>query len=134
VRDEKEMAQATQQARIHQIKAAVDEAKREGFPTSSEEKEQYFLEQVSTGEALGASCMPPTDSKSISLYLCRRTKNHSWGRNRRTITYFIIAIAENLIEAALAFYKALKVYPNPSDLIGIYDKTVAKVRSCDPAQ
>jgi len=31
-----------------------------------------------------------------------------------------------VIEAALAFYKALKVYPTPSDLINIYDKTVAK--------
>jgi hypothetical protein len=27
------------------------------------------------------------------------------------------------VEAALCFYKALKVYPQPSDLITIYDKT-----------
>jgi import receptor subunit TOM20 len=31
------------------------------------------------------------------------------------------------VEAALCFYKALKVYPQPSDLITIYDKTVPKV-------
>ncbi|KAG9237793.1 mitochondrial import receptor subunit tom-20 [Amylocarpus encephaloides] len=30
------------------------------------------------------------------------------------------------LEAALCFYKALKVYPQPPDLISIYDKTVAK--------
>ncbi|KAK2752887.1 hypothetical protein FQN54_008040 [Arachnomyces sp. PD_36] len=30
------------------------------------------------------------------------------------------------IDAALAFYKALKVYPQPKDLITIYDKTVPK--------
>ncbi|RAL65628.1 hypothetical protein DID88_005300 [Monilinia fructigena] len=30
------------------------------------------------------------------------------------------------IEAALCFYKALKVYPQPNDLISIYDKTVPK--------
>jgi import receptor subunit TOM20 len=30
------------------------------------------------------------------------------------------------IESALAFYKALKVYPTPNDLISIYDKTVDK--------
>merc|ERR1712225_58091 len=30
------------------------------------------------------------------------------------------------VEAALCFYKALKVYPTPSDLITIYDKTVPK--------
>ncbi|WEW56970.1 mitochondrial import receptor subunit tom20 [Emydomyces testavorans] len=30
------------------------------------------------------------------------------------------------IQAALAFYKALKVYPSPKDLITIYDRTVPK--------
>ncbi|KAI0811633.1 mitochondrial import receptor subunit tom-20 [Xylaria sp. FL0064] len=30
------------------------------------------------------------------------------------------------IDTALAFYKALKVYPTPRDLISIYDKTVDK--------
>ncbi|MCJ1275757.1 hypothetical protein MMC21_003560 [Puttea exsequens] len=30
------------------------------------------------------------------------------------------------VEAALCFYKALKVYPQPKDLIAIYDKTVSK--------
>ncbi|KAI1491476.1 mitochondrial import receptor subunit tom-20 [Biscogniauxia mediterranea] len=30
------------------------------------------------------------------------------------------------LDAALAFYKALKVYPSPEDLITIYDKTVDK--------
>jgi hypothetical protein len=30
------------------------------------------------------------------------------------------------VEAALCFYKALKVYPQPRDLISIYDKTVPK--------
>ncbi|MCJ1370912.1 hypothetical protein MMC20_002126 [Loxospora ochrophaea] len=30
------------------------------------------------------------------------------------------------VEAAICFYKALKVYPQPRDLIGIYDKTVPK--------
>lgn len=35
-------------------------------------------------------------------------------------------IGTDQIEAALAFYKALKVYPQPKDLISIYDKTVPK--------
>lgn len=30
------------------------------------------------------------------------------------------------MDAALCFYKALKVYPQPRDLINIYDKTVPK--------
>lgn len=36
-------------------------------------------------------------------------------------------IGSDNVEAALCFYKALKVYPQPSDLITIYDKTVPKV-------
>ncbi|KAI7295371.1 hypothetical protein KC315_g18974, partial [Hortaea werneckii] len=30
------------------------------------------------------------------------------------------------VDAALCFYKALKVYPQPRELISIYDKTVPK--------
>jgi len=33
---------------------------------------------------------------------------------------------EKVVDAALCFYKALKVYPQPKDLISIYDKTVPK--------
>lgn len=32
------------------------------------------------------------------------------------------------VDAALCFYRALKVYPQPRELISIYDKTVPKVR------
>jgi hypothetical protein len=39
-----------------------------------------------------------------------------------------VAGADN-VEAALCFYRALKVYPNPRELINIYDKTVPKVNS-----
>jgi hypothetical protein len=35
------------------------------------------------------------------------------------------------VEAALCFYRALKVYPNPRELINIYDKTVPKVSPYD---
>ncbi|CAD0088629.1 unnamed protein product [Aureobasidium mustum] len=39
------------------------------------------------------------------------------------------------VDAALCFYKALKVYPQPRELINIYDKTVPKVQpplKCSP--
>lgn len=72
------------------IKAVVDEAKEEGFPVSVEEKEAYFLDQVTMGEQLGAD-------------------------------------PSRAIESALAFYRGLKVYPQPGELINIYDKTVPKV-------
>lgn len=84
-------AEAETQNQREAIKTAVDEAKEDGFPTSVEEKEAYFLDQVTVGEHLGAD-------------------------------------PSRAIEAALAFYKGLKVYPQPGDLIGIYDKTVPKVR------
>ncbi|KAL2120918.1 hypothetical protein VTJ04DRAFT_4945 [Mycothermus thermophilus] len=88
-RAEKVQAEANATARKQAIRDAVDEAKAEGFPTGTEEKEAFFLEQVQEGEQLAAN---------PSKYL----------------------------EAALAFYKALKVYPTPGDLINIYDKTVSK--------
>lgn len=33
----------------------------------------------------------------------------------------------DVVDAALCFYRALKVYPQPRELISIYDKTVPKV-------
>ncbi|KAI9801810.1 MAG: hypothetical protein M1825_003183 [Sarcosagium campestre] len=38
----------------------------------------------------------------------------------------IVAENPDSIEGALCFYKALKVYPTPRDLMSIYDKTVPK--------
>lgn len=54
VRQAKEHAEVETENRRHEIKAAVDEAREEGFPTSVEEKEAYFLDQVTMGEQLGA--------------------------------------------------------------------------------
>lgn len=53
-RADKEQAEAHQQAQRQYIKRAVDDAKEEGFPVSSDEKEAYFLEQVQNGEILGS--------------------------------------------------------------------------------
>ncbi|KAL8685621.1 MAG: hypothetical protein Q9218_007646 [Villophora microphyllina] len=76
-----------QQKRL--IRRLLSEAQEEGFPSSVEEKETYFMTQVGRGEALCQS-------------------------------------ESSFVEAALSFYKALKVYPSPGDLITIYDKTVPK--------
>ncbi|KAK4187104.1 mitochondrial outer membrane translocase complex, subunit Tom20 domain-containing protein, partial [Podospora australis] len=88
-RNANEQATLDAMAQKQAIYAAVDEAKAEGFPTNSEEKEAYFLEQVQAGEIL------QTDPTKAA-------------------------------DAALAFYRALKVYPTPRDLINIYDKTVSR--------
>ena len=50
----KEDAEAETHNKRQTIKQVVDEAKEEGFPTSVEEKEAYFLDQVTVGEQLGA--------------------------------------------------------------------------------
>ncbi|CAM1511360.1 Fc.00g088730.m01.CDS01 [Cosmosporella sp. VM-42] len=85
----KEEAEASMQSQRNQIRAKVEEAKEEGFPTGVEEREAYFNEQVMAGEMLSSD---PT----------------------------------KVLESALAFYKGLKVYPAPGDLIRIYDSTVPK--------
>lgn len=41
-------------------------------------------------------------------------------------------IATKMLDSALAFYKGLKVYPAPGDLIKIYDSTVPKVDAPPP--
>lgn len=105
----REEAEAQGAARREAIKKAVAEAKAEGFPTDLEEKEAYFMGQVSRGESLAADGM---DNSSRFPQLCNHQLTGLPGSRN--------------IEAALAFYKALKVYPQPKDLINIYDKTVPK--------
>lgn len=62
-RAEKDEAEASAQAQRQAIKQAIDDAKEEGFPTSVEEKEAYFLEQVQAGEILG-----PDRTLQASIY------------------------------------------------------------------
>ncbi|RDW69526.1 hypothetical protein BP6252_08546 [Coleophoma cylindrospora] len=85
----KEEAEAHTTRQRQAIRAALQQAKDEGFPIDVEEKEAYFMNEVARGESLSSE---GTDN----------------------------------VEAALCFYKALKVYPQPSDLVTIYDKTVPK--------
>ncbi|CAI5758818.1 unnamed protein product [Candida verbasci] len=66
-------------------KALLEDLKNNPIPTDLTEREQFFMEQVATGE--------------------QKAKDNS-------------------IEAAICFYKALAVYPNPTDILGIYQKTV----------
>lgn len=109
----KEEVEAHGAAQRETIKKAVQQAKDEGFPADLEEKEAYFMSQVARGESLcseGMCCPRPV----IPVYKRQRTS--------------VIDTYSNVdgVEAALCFYKALKVYPQPKDLISIYDKTVPK--------
>lgn len=57
----KEQAEAEGEQQKGAIKAAVNKAKEEGFPTDVEERETYFMNEVGQGEVLGQ------DSESLSL-------------------------------------------------------------------
>ena len=102
-------AQGAQQK--ESIKTAVAAAKEEGFPTDVEDKEAFFMSEVARGETLCQDgTFPLSTIKPTQHYRASLTKHAD----------------SNQVEAALCFYKALKVYPQPSDLISIYDKTVPK--------
>jgi len=58
----------------------------------------------------------PTDPDGKEAYFLEQVQNGE----------LLGADPTKIVDAALAFYKALKVYPTPNDLINIYDKTVAK--------
>jgi len=89
IKEQKQQADADNEAQRRGLKQAVKEAQEEGFPTDVEEKEAFFMNEVARGETL---CQDGGQA----------------------------------VEAALCFYRALKVYPQPRDLISIYDKTVPK--------
>ncbi|KAJ1679534.1 mitochondrial import receptor subunit tom20 [Spiromyces aspiralis] len=69
----------------------VKKVSGETMPATPEEKEKFFMGQVSKGEALAAGG------------------------------------PGNYEEAACCFYRALKVYPNPIELVMIYQKTIPDV-------
>jgi import receptor subunit TOM20 len=51
-RKAKEEDEALGKQQKAEIKAAIEEALEEGFPTDIEEKEAFFLQQISQGEAM----------------------------------------------------------------------------------
>lgn len=51
-RKAKEENEAQGKRQREEIKTAVQEAQDEGFPTDIEEKEAFFLQQISQGEAM----------------------------------------------------------------------------------
>lgn len=58
----------------------------------------------------------PTDAEEKEAYFLEQVQNGE----------ILGADPTKVVEAALAFYKGLKVYPTPGDLINIYDKAVSK--------
>lgn len=62
---------------------------------------------------LAANPLPTDITKKEEFFMLQVATGEQLANNPETKT-----------EAALAFYKALAVYPNPTDIMGIYQKTV----------
>ncbi|KAF3989345.1 hypothetical protein FT663_03098 [Candidozyma haemuli var. vulneris] len=85
--DAKAKAHAKHEKRTSIKKALFAEVIANPPPVDAASKENYFLEQISTGERLS-----PAPGKQL--------------------------------QAALSFYKALAVYPNPTDVLNVYQNSV----------
>lgn len=88
-----------------ELRAAIAKIREEEVPESSSGREQYFMTQVGIGEQLctqGAFEMPSYSMRVVEL----------------------LAGPSFALTAALAFYRALRVYPSPVELIMIYQRTV----------
>ncbi|KAF9567404.1 MAS20-domain-containing protein [Agrocybe pediades] len=83
-----ELADSTSEITPASLREVLKQVREEPGPQSPEEKEQYFMNQVSIGEQLAA--------QGPKFYL----------------------------PAATAFFRALRVYPAPVELIVIYEKTI----------
>ncbi|KAF8345574.1 hypothetical protein F5887DRAFT_1074303 [Amanita rubescens] len=88
------------------LRDALEQLKNEESPKTPDEKEAYFMQQVSIGEQLAAQ-------GNVAPIIQRHPEPHS--RFQGQSFHFT---------AALSFFRALRVYPSPVELIMIYQKTV----------
>lgn len=93
--------------RREEVRELVDESNEDGYPQGAAEKEDYFMRHVGEGEQMVQDGM-----LFVVVGVSTEAKRSSDTRE---------------LEAALCFFKALKVYPQPKELMNIYDKTVPKV-------
>ncbi|KAL1933259.1 hypothetical protein VTP01DRAFT_7349 [Rhizomucor pusillus] len=84
----KEEEKKSEEATIKLIEKVIVSGAQETYPTTPQDREQFFMAQVSAGETLCAQGAVHYD------------------------------------EAVIPFYKALKVYPDPNELLMIYQKTI----------
>lgn len=87
------------------LREALQQVKNEEGPTTPEEKETYFMSQVGMGEQLAAQGTLRFPSPPFSAA-------------------YKVAGPEAYLPSAMCFFRALRVYPSPVELIVIYQKTV----------
>jgi mitochondrial import receptor subunit TOM20 len=87
------------------LQQALEQVKKEEVPESPQEKEAYFMSHVSMGEQLSA--------QGICCFF-----------SMHTVRQMLFLGPNFYLAAAMSFYRALRVYPAPVELIVIYQKTV----------
>lgn len=102
---EKEVEVASGRVDSDAVREALFKVRAEEVPNTPEQKEQYFMAQVGMGEQI---C---TQGRLDLVALF-------------TVTDGLLAGPEYNLQAAMCFYRALRVYPSPVELIQIYQKTV----------
>ena len=92
--------------------------------------------KISKEESLSAQAAERSQKERIKKVVDQANEDGFPRDPEETEQYFMQEVARgetmctdgsDPVDAALCFYKALKVYPQPRELIGIYDKTVPKV-------
>ena len=86
------------------LRAALAKVRAEEVPATPEEKEQYFMSHVGIGEQLA-------------------TKGMYHDHEYHSVAQQHIGPAFHL-SAALSFYRAMRVYPSPVELIMIFQQTL----------
>ena len=87
---------------VEYLKDALELVKNEVYPSSIDDKEKYFMENLQQGEVLFRQGRPLVDIQYVKL----------------------ASGAEKTAESAACFFRAVKVYPNPVDLLVILQKSV----------
>lgn len=90
------------------LREALEQIKNEESPSTPDEKEAYFMSQVGMGEQLSVKGAFLSNVETDSM---------------RSLMRVVLGPAFYLA-AAMSFFRALRVYPSPVELIVIYQKTV----------
>ncbi|KAF3052543.1 hypothetical protein E8E11_003152 [Didymella keratinophila] len=106
-RNDPEFRKALKKESKRTQRAAKEEAEHQGA-----EQKKLIREAVAAANEEGF----PKDPEEVEAYFMQEVAQGEG----------MVQKGADNIEAALCFYRALKVYPNPRELINIYDKTVPK--------
>lgn len=87
------------------IEEALEMVRKEEPPASPEAKENFFMSQIAMGEQLGA-------------------RGESGPKELLNLGESCFSGPEYYLAAATCFYRSMKVYPSPMELIVIYEQTI----------